>query len=106
MTSYQKKTEKQKERAEILFKEYPGIHMAYGLSETKKADSKLNRLPSRRTFALTPKKRRLSTLPLLRSTIDVVGLNFSVRNGKRWIPNAITTLITFYIKIFDRTTPS
>ena len=51
------------------------------------------RLPSRRTFALTPKKRRLSTLPLLRSTIDVVGLNFSVRNGKRWIPNAITTLI-------------
>ena len=36
MTSYQKKTEKQKERAEILFKEYPGIHMAYGLSETKK----------------------------------------------------------------------
>ena len=38
-------------------------------------------------------KRRLSTLPLLRSTIDVVGLNFSVRNGKRWIPNAITTLI-------------
>ncbi|RHI65951.1 hypothetical protein DW158_21550, partial [Parabacteroides merdae] len=35
-----------RERAEILFKEYPGIHMAYGLSETKKADSKLNRLPS------------------------------------------------------------
>ena len=44
-------------------------------------------------------KRRLSTLPLLRSTIDVVGLNFSVRNGKRWIPNAITTLISF--KMFD-----
>ena len=44
-------------------------------------------------------KRRLSTLPLLRSTIDVVGLNFSVRNGKRWIPNAITTLIPF--KMFD-----
>ena len=44
-------------------------------------------------------KRRLSTLPLLRSTIDVVGLNFSVRNGKRWIPNAITTLIPS--KMFD-----
>ena len=29
MTSYQKKTEKQKEGAEILFKEYPDIHMAY-----------------------------------------------------------------------------
>ena len=53
-------------------------------------------------------KRRLSTLPLLRSTIDVVGLNFSVRNGKRWIPNAITTLIPFIAnsKIFDRTTAS
>ena len=38
------------------------------------------------------KKRRLSTLPLLRSTIDVTGLNFSVRNGKRWNPGAITTL--------------
>ncbi len=44
-------------------------------------------------------KRRLSTLPLLRRTIDVVGLNFSVRNGKRWIPNTITTLIPF--KMFD-----
>jgi len=27
----------------------------------------------------------------LRSTIGVVGLNFSVRNGKRWNPNAIVT---------------
>ena len=52
-------------------------------------------------------KRRLSTLPLLRSTIDVVGLNFSVRNGKRWIPNAITTLIScfLHLKMFDWTTP-
>ena len=32
------------------------------------------------------KKRRLPTLPLLRSTIGVTGLNFSVRNGKRWNP--------------------
>ena len=30
------------------------------------------------------KKRRLPTLPLLRSTIGVTELNFSVRNGKRW----------------------
>ena len=37
-------------------------------------------------------KRRLPTLPLLRSTIGVIGLNFSVRNGKRWNPNAIVTL--------------
>ena len=26
------------------------------------------------------------------STIGVTGLNFSVRNGKRWIPGAIATL--------------
>ena len=38
-------------------------------------------------------KRRLPTLPLVRSTIGVAKLNFSVRNGKRWNPNAITTLI-------------
>ena len=25
------------------------------------------------------------------STIGAIGLNFSVRNGKRWIPNAIAT---------------
>ena len=30
-----------------------------------------------------------------RSTIGVVRLNFSVRNGKRWDPHAITTLVRF-----------
>ena len=30
-----------------------------------------------------------------RSTIGVVRLNFSVRNGKRWDPHAITTLVSF-----------
>ena len=30
-----------------------------------------------------------------RSTIGVVRLNFSVRNGKRWIPHAIATLVPF-----------
>ena len=30
-----------------------------------------------------------------RSTIGVVRLNFSVRNGKRWNPHAITTLFSF-----------
>ena len=29
------------------------------------------------------------------STIGVVRLNFSVRNGKRWDPHAITTLVRF-----------
>ena len=33
-----------------------------------------------------------------RSTIGVVRLNFSVRNGKRWIPHAITTLVFFSVK--------
>ena len=57
------------------------------------------RKPTQNWIGFLALKRRLSTLPLLRSTIDVVGLNFSVRNGKRWIPNAITTLIPF--KMFD-----
>ena len=30
----------------------------------------------------------------LRSTIGVDGLNFSVRNGKRWNPDAIATWMT------------
>ena len=30
-----------------------------------------------------------------RSTIGVVRLNFSVRNGKRWNPHAITTLVSY-----------
>ena len=34
---------------------------------------------------------RLPTLPRVCSTIGVTGLNFSVRNGKRWNPGAITT---------------
>ena len=52
-------------------------------------------------YGLTPlhrlspsSRRRLPTLPLLRSTIGVTRLNFSVRNGKRWIPRAIATLIS------------
>ena len=30
-----------------------------------------------------------------RSIIDVVRFNFSVRNGKRWSPHAIATLVRF-----------
>ena len=33
-----------------------------------------------------------------RSTIGVVRLNFSVRNGKRWDPHAITTLVRFSVR--------
>ena len=42
-------------------------------------------------------KRRLPTLPLVRSTIGVAKLNFSVRNGKRWNLRAIVTLISFQL---------
>ncbi len=40
---------------------------------------------------VSSKKGRRPTLPLLRSTIGAAGLNFSVRNGKRWDPCAIAT---------------
>ena len=39
----------------------------------------------------------------LRSTIGVIGLNCSVRDGKRWIPNAIATLI---ISLFPSLLPN
>ena len=55
----------------------------YLLSHTKKPSC-----PSRQLGF----KRRLPTLPRdNRSTIGVSELNFSVRNGKRWILTAITT---------------
>ncbi len=31
-----------------------------------------------------------------RSTIGVAGFNFSVRNGKRWNPRAVTTLVFLF----------
>ena len=37
------------------------------------------------------KKRAATYSPARRSTIGVDGLNFSVRNGKRWNPVAIAT---------------
>ena len=51
----------------------------------------------------TKKERRFSAslsgggylLSHFRSTIGVVRLNFSVRNGKRWNPHAITTFVAF-----------
>ena len=53
---------------------------------------KIKALPSIKTTGLERKWQR-PTLPLLRSTIGATRLNFSVRNGKRWNPCAITTLI-------------
>ena len=39
-------------------------------------------------------QRRLPTLPRVCSTIGAGGLNCSVRNGKRWDPATIATLMT------------
>ncbi len=49
-------------------------------------------------------------LSRFRSTIGAGGLNFSVRNGKRWNPAAIVTLkpyniLTYRKKLIRRTTP-
>ena len=41
----------------------------------------------------SPEKWRLPTLPRVCSTIGASRLNFSVRNGKRWDPAAITALM-------------
>ena len=41
----------------------------------------------------TLKKDGGDLLSRLRSTIGAVGLNFSVRNGKRWNTNAIATIM-------------
>ena len=43
---------------------------------------------------LTLEKKAATYSPTLHcSTIGDVGLNFSVRNGKRWNPDAITTIL-------------
>ena len=34
-----------------------------------------------------------------RSTIGAAGFNFSVRNGKRWIPRAIAALVLFAVSV-------
>ena len=44
-------------------------------------------------IALSLKTAAIYSPTLSCSTIDVTGLNFSVRNGKRWNPNAKTTWI-------------
>ena len=51
-----------------------------------------NRLKRFDSFQAVRIGRRLPTLPPLGSTIGVDGLNFSVRNGKRWNPGAIATI--------------
>ena len=54
-------------------------------------------VPLRRNFLQsgTQSKRAAATYsPAIRSTIGADGLNFSVRNGKRWNPDTITTIMS------------
>ena len=67
----------------------------YCIDETSLSRKNRKPPPSNRQARLL-QKRRLPTLPLLRSTIGVTRLNFSVRNGKRWNPRAITTWIRLW----------
>ena len=50
--------------------------------------------PGQRSADPAGVKRGGYLLSHFRSTIGVAGFNFSVRNGKRWSPRAIATLIS------------
>ena len=65
---------------------------------------RLIKVPISLTFGYKKRERQIALslsvgggylLSHFRSTIGVVRLNFSVRNGKRWDPHAITTLVRF-----------
>ena len=61
------------------------------LTTVQTPPSKRNKAPSLFRVSRLVVKWRRPTLPRVCSTIGAVGLNFSVRNGKRWNPVAITT---------------
>ena len=57
-----------------------------------------------RILAASPDKAAATYSPTAqRSTIGVRGLNFSVRNGKRWIPAAVATCMALYHYIIPST---
>ena len=63
----------------------------------QKRKARKQRVPLRRNFLQsgTQSKRAAATYsPAIRSTIGADGLNFSVRNGKRWNPDTITTIMS------------
>ena len=63
-----------------------GPHGPGGAATTQKKEGGSNESPSRKTAATYSPNWCVST-------IGVDGLNFSVRNGKRWVPGAIATAI-------------
>ena len=65
-------------------------HLTIHLSSKYKKQKPLEKIIS--SFQAVRIGRRLPTLPPVGSTIGVDGLNFSVRNGKRWNPGAIATI--------------
>ena len=65
-----------------------GFDYDYGFGFGYKSDSGVT------AYAITPElfaEKGGYLLSHFRSTIGTIGLNFSVRNGKRWNPNVITT---------------
>ena len=62
-------------------------------TDTKKERARVRMCPR---FVLSPLVRGGYLLSHFRSTIGVTRLNFSVRNGKRWDPRAIATLVFFF----------
>ncbi len=73
----------------IVMKVFTPIHNSIEMSKIKY--KKIALLSVKITGLI--KSWRLPTLPLLRSNIGVTRFNFSVRNGKRWNPRTIITLI-------------
>ena len=72
-------------------KSYVNKHLRNHLKKTKTQKD----LANTACKVSSHEKRRLPTLPRVCSTIGADGLNFSVRNGKRWIPRAVIALISF-----------
>ncbi len=69
-------------------KSYVNKHIRNHLKKTKTQKKDLANTACK---VSSHEKRRLPTLPRVCSTIGADGLNFSVRNGKRWNPDTITT---------------
>ena len=67
------------------------LHILVLLCDCALPQSKKERRDRTRVSDLSSQKDGGYLLSLRTSTIGAIGLNFSVRNGKRWIPNAITT---------------
>ena len=65
-----------------------GFGFGYGFSHGYKSGSGVT---AQRNHTQSLLKKGGYLLSHLRSTIGTIGLNFSVRNGKRWNPNVITT---------------